>query len=91
MALAFRNAIASPGANPGRAVACASGLDEDRLIDIRNDEAQGAHANATPQLDVTCLPRIRIAWSVAHQMGRIRLLRLIQAWLLPKKVALAIS
>ena len=42
MALAFRNAIASPGANPGRAVACASGLDEDRLIDIRNDEGAGS-------------------------------------------------
>lgn len=41
LALAFRNAIASPGANPGRAVACASGLDEDRLIDIRNDEGAG--------------------------------------------------
>lgn len=42
LALAFRNAIASPGANPGRAVACASGLDEDRLIDIRNDEGAGS-------------------------------------------------
>lgn len=41
LALAFRNAIASPGANPGRAVACASELDEDRLIDIRNDEGAG--------------------------------------------------
>ena len=42
LALAFWNAIASPGANPGRAVACASGLDEDRLIDIRNDEGAGS-------------------------------------------------
>ena len=42
LALAFRNAIASPGANPGRAVACASGLEEDRLIDIRNDEGAGS-------------------------------------------------
>lgn len=39
LALDSRNAIASCGANSGRAVACASGLDEDRLIDIRNNES----------------------------------------------------
>lgn len=39
LALAFRNAIASYRANPGRAIACASGLDEGRLIDISNDES----------------------------------------------------
>lgn len=39
LALDFRKAIASYRANPGRAIACASGLDEDRLIDIGNDES----------------------------------------------------
>lgn len=39
LALDSRNAVASCGANSGRVVARASGLDEDRLIDIRNNES----------------------------------------------------
>ena len=39
LALDFRKVIASYRANPGRAIACASGLDEGRLIDISNDES----------------------------------------------------
>lgn len=39
MALDFRKVIASYRAKPGRAIACASGLDEGRLIDISNDES----------------------------------------------------
>ena len=38
LALDFRKVIASYRGNPGRAIACASGLDESRLIDISNDE-----------------------------------------------------
>lgn len=39
LALDSRNAVASCGVNSGRVVARASGLDEDRLIDIRNNES----------------------------------------------------
>ena len=39
LALDFRKVIASYRANPGRAITCASGLDEGRLIDISNDES----------------------------------------------------
>lgn len=39
LALDSRNAVASCGADSGRVVARASGLDEDRLIDIRNNES----------------------------------------------------
>ena len=57
LALDFRKVIASYRANLGRAIACASGLDEGRLIDISNDESARIRANATLQLDAACLPR----------------------------------
>ena len=39
LTLGLRNANASYGTNSGRAIACTSGLDGDRLIDIENDKS----------------------------------------------------
>lgn len=91
LALAFRNAIAPPGANPGRAVACASGLDEDRLIDIRNDEGAGSSCECNSAIGCYMSTKNSNCVECCTPNGAYKAPAPDSSVAAPKKVALAIS